>query len=172
VPDGNGKRGAYERKYNYTLSGSGVPSAVEYPMGTEHEALVFKEQCNSYRALSRSFAQLATDIIRMKKWNVEIFKNKTNLDKATYSRIVNDEDINRKWSLRTVMAFCVGAGIGLELARTLLSAAGFSLGGSDEHCAYRFLLSNYCGKSIDDCNEFLERHGIEPLGGRTRNTDG
>ena len=161
---GDSKRGVYERKY--IMSGSSAP-AVEESLGElETAALAFREQCAVYSIVKPTFPELALKVMREKHWNVEIFKEKTHLDKTVYSRIVNADD--RRWSLRTVVTFCIGAGLGLESAQPLISAAGYSLDTSREHNSYAFLLTMFRGKTIDQCNALLEYMGFDPLGGGAR----
>jgi len=77
----------------------------------------FKEQFADFRAITPTFAHLAADMMKRKRWNSVTFKEKTYLDDATYSRIVNKEE--KEWSLRTVMAMCVGLGVNVRAADKL-----------------------------------------------------
>ncbi|MDT8900240.1 ImmA/IrrE family metallo-endopeptidase [Anaeroselena agilis] len=126
----------------------------------------FEEQFADYRAITPTFAQLAADLMKRKRWNSVTFKEKTHLDDATYSRIVNNEE--KEWSLRTVMAVCVGLGVNARTTDKLLAAAGHTLSTSREHQLFSFLLTSFEGQSIDECNTFLESMEIMPLGNRPR----
>jgi len=126
----------------------------------------FQREFDTYRAITPSFSRLARQLMERQHWNSSIFKEKTLLDEATYSRIVNGED--KLWTLGTVMAFCVGYGVDKETGDRLLEAAGHTFGAHRKHRAYSFLLTGFQGKSIDDCNVFLESEGIAPLGSRPR----
>jgi hypothetical protein len=129
----------------------------------------FKEQFAEYRAITPTFAQLAVGLMKLKHWNSVTFKEKTHLDDATHSRIVNRAE--KEWSLRTVMAVCVGLGVNAQIADKLLAAAGHTLSASREHQLFSFLLTSLEGKSIDECNTFLESMEITPLGNRSRKRD-
>ena len=84
---------------------------------------------------------------------------------TAYSRIVNNNTKNI--TLRTVASFCVGMGVGVETGEKLFAAAGMSFHNSKERYVYKFLLTDMEGRSIDDCNMFLESMGFELLGGRS-----
>ena len=129
----------------------------------------FEEQFAEYREITPTFGQLATGLMKRKHWNSVTFKEKTHLDDATYSRIINNEE--KEWSLRTAMAVCVGLGINAQIADKLLAAAGHTLSTTREDQLFSFLLTSFEGKSIDECNTFLESMEITPLGNRPRKKD-
>ena len=54
------------------------------------------------------------------------------------------------------------------LADRLFAAAGLAFNNSPEIFAYSFILTAMQGKSIDECNVFLESKGFKPLGNRLR----
>ena len=140
-------RGAYERKSNNDLTEKTVYYA--HPDSFEKEDIKFKEHCAIYRAGKKSFSEIASEIISIKKWNVEIFKQRTHLAASIYSRMINGSD--RSFSLRTVIAFCIGAGLNAETAKPLIAAAGYSFNLSPEHEIYTFILIAYHGKPIEEC---------------------
>ena len=109
---------------------------------------------------------------------------KTHLDKNIYYQIMGyDEKRNcrtlkgktaatRKTnvSMRIVTSFCIfciGVGASMKTVNSLLAAAGQANNDTDESNAYKFVMNNMHGSSIDECNEFLEPYGVELLGSKT-----
>ena len=138
----------------------------------------FFDEFEEFAAITPSFSKIAIGLMEREHWNSRIFKEKTLLDDATYSRIVggeknkNEKDKKKgksnNISLRTVAAFCVGIGASVDIADKLFAAAGLAFHNSEERFAYRFVLREMPGCSIDTCNDFLESLGYEPLGNRSR----
>jgi len=126
----------------------------------------FQKEFETYRAITPSFAAMARQLMERQHWNSSSFKDKTLLDDSTYSRIMNGSE--KHWSLDTVIAICVGLGVDRQTADKLLEAAGYAFGAGRKHRAYSFLFTAFRGKSIDECNAFLESEGIRPLGNRPR----
>jgi len=126
----------------------------------------FDDEFNEYSAATPTFGQLAIPLIKKRGWNSAIFKELTHLDDSAYSRIINDKTENI--SLRTVAAFCVGIGASKTFADKLFAAAGLAFNNSPEMFAYSFILTAMHGRSMDECNAFLESKGFTPLGNRQR----
>ena len=117
-------------------------------------------------SIAKTFAETAKTLMQHKKWNSVIFKEKTHLDDSMYSRIIKNNE--RPPSFRTAVAICVGLGVDAMTANKLISLAGYSFSLSKEHQAFSYLFSALHGKSIDECNAFLESVSIAPLGNRER----
>ena len=126
----------------------------------------FQKEFDTYRAISPSFSRLARQLMERQHWNSSSFRDKTLLDGSAFSRIMNGAE--KHWSFETVMAICVGLGVDRQTADKLLEAAGHAFGAERKHRAYSFLLTGFQGKSIDECNAFLESEHISPLGSRQR----
>ena len=125
----------------------------------------FESTYESHIAINQTFSQKAKTLMEHKKWNSLIFKEKTLLDDSMYSRIISNE---RTPSFRTAMAICIGLGVDVLTARQMLEGAGFTFSPSKEHQAYSYILSALHGKSIDECNAFLESISVKPLGNREK----
>jgi len=123
----------------------------------------FENEFSESSAIMPTFVELANEIIKKKGWSYSDFTKNTNLDSAVYYRITKDKK-PRKPNLRTVAAFCIGIGASIDTADRLLASAGFAIYNSKEIHAYRFVINVMRGRSIDDCNAFLETIGVEPLG--------
>ena len=124
----------------------------------------FDTDYENHLAITQTFAETAKTLMQRKKWNSVIFKEKTLLGDSMYSRLINNSD--RVLSLRTAVAICVGLGVDAMTANRMLSSAGYSFGSSKEHQAFCYLFSALHGRSIDECNAFLESLSILPLGTR------
>ena len=130
----------------------------------------FDTEFSNQQAITHTFAQTAKTLMARKKWNSVIFKEKTLLDDSMYSRIISNSE--RLPSLRTAVAICVGLGVDAITANRMLALAGHSFGQTKEHQAYCYLFSALHGKSIDECNAFLESVSVAPLGNRERKPAG
>ena len=155
------ERTRYEDGANYSI----IDNAEALLMLREN----FDTQYASHLAITQTFAETAKTLMERKKWNSVIFKEKTHLDDSMYSRLVNNSD--RLPSLRTAVAICVGLGVDAITANKMLALAGHSFGQSKEHQAFCYLFSALHGKSIDECNAFLESMSIAPLGNSQRSYD-
>jgi len=122
----------------------------------------FENEFSESSAVMPTFAELAYEIIQKKGWGYKEFVENTNLNAASYYRIKDNEESNT--TLRTVAAFCFGIRANIDIANKLFAAAGFAINNSKEIHAYRFVINVMRGRSIDECNAFLETIGVEPLG--------
>ena len=60
--------------------------------------------------------------------------------------------------MKVLVAFCIAYEIDMPVVEVLLHSAGYALRLSDKvHFAYYFLLTDYSGRSIAECNELLEQ---------------
>lgn len=99
------------------------------------------------------------------KWNSSIFQEKTLLSANDYSRLSSDH----KFKLPAYVAMAVGLGLSLDEFQKAIYLNGLSLDDKERtHNAYSFVLSMLQGKSIDECNAFLEHVGVETLGTHSR----
>ena len=127
-----------------------------------------------------TFYQLASDIIKKKRWSFDTFMEKTHLDKNIYYQILGcDQKPNNKKlkgkttaarksnvTLRIVASFCIGAGVNMKTINSLIAAAGQANNDTEESRAYNFVLKHMRGYSIDQCNEFIEPYGAPLLGSK------
>lgn len=126
----------------------------------------FAVEFADFEADTPTFWEHARALMYRRRWNSTIFKEKTLLDKSTYSRVVNGSDILP--TIRTAMAICVGLGLEIQTAGTLLALAGHTFSANKEGQAYKQLFTRMRGYPIDVCNDFLVFHGIAPLGNQER----
>ena len=117
-------------------------------------------------AITQTFSQSLNQLMRHRKWNRSIFTEKTQLDGAMYSRIINNKLKNP--TFHTVVTICASLGLSMTTTTKLLELAGYTFGTSEEHQIYSFLFSEMQGKSIDEMNEFLEFMSVRTLGSRNK----
>ena len=100
------------------------------------------------------------------KWNTSIFQDKTLLSPMDYTRIQKPD---HKFKMPAYMAMAVGLGLSLTEFQSVIKQAGLALiDGDKQDDAYVFVLSALQGKTIDECNEFLETIGLSALGTHSR----
>jgi hypothetical protein len=73
-------------------------------------------------------------------------------------------NIRYKFELGTVIAVCIGLSLPCYISTELVEKAGLAFKPTDEHIAYQHLLTEYCGRTIQDCNKALELAGFSPIG--------
>lgn len=94
------------------------------------------------------------------------FMSMTGLGEEVYRKA--EKNIKTKPSLRTIVAFAHGFGLNLTDTERLLQLAGHAFDESDEHQALKFCITGYAGRSIEDCNDFLNSYNYPPLGTQER----
>ena len=123
----------------------------------------FETEFEMYKKMNPTFTQIAKALMESKGWNSYIFKTHTHLDDSVYSRIINGND-KRRWSLHTIATFCFGIGASDYYITQMLTAAGHAFGAAREDRVYAYALNKYRGKSIDECNTFLDHMHVRRLG--------
>ncbi len=111
--------------------------------------------------IGESFSQLAFRYIEAKGYNRVVFAQKTLLSEKTYDRLKKNEVHTP--SLDTVMAICIGLKFTPAMCEELLKKAGFVLGNSPQHVAFKKLIYCFNGHSIYECNEVLEALGLAQI---------
>lgn len=117
----------------------------------------------SFRTLIREILDGETDMS---------FAYKTELSLNMLSRLKNQVDETDPPKMYTLISVCVGYDLDLLMAQALLHSLGLGFNrNKKQDYAYSFLLTRCRGKSIQECNEILEKLGIEPkfwLGSHSR----
>lgn len=100
------------------------------------------------------------------------FAYKTEFSPNMLSRLKNQVDETDLPKMYTLISVCVGYDLDLLMAQALLHSLGLGFNRNKKRdYAYSFLLTRCRGKSIQECNEILEKLGIEPkfwLGSHSR----
>lgn len=120
----------------------------------------FNKDFNTYNENVQSFSELISNILVHE--TAGTFERKTGLSQNMLSRMKNQISKKDPPKRNTLMSVCVGYNIDLPLASRLFDSLGVAFSyQSKRDYAYVFLLTECRGKSIDECNEILERLGIE-----------
>jgi hypothetical protein len=152
------------------LNGGRDGSVIDNAQELERKKNDFNARYEFYRATNKTFPELAATLMGLRHWNSTMFKEKTLLGDAEYSKLINKNGTydNKPWTLRTIMAICVGLGVDQLTGERMLSAAGLTFGASHEQQTYAYVLSSFHGASIDEVNTFLESVNVKPLGNLAR----
>ena len=120
------------------------------------------------KKLKRSQSTAITPALWMKQrmneehWYETTFETKTNLDKMNYSRVQGG---THKFTMRPLVAMGVGLSLDLSEMEEVLSLGGMTfIKGNREHEAYKYLFTAFYGKDINECNDFLTKVDVKPLG--------
>lgn len=128
----------------------------------------FEKQNNLRKSLfgNKSCWEMMYEIIQTRGLSKPHFCNLTGLGEEVYRKA--EKNIDTRPSLRTIVAFSRGLDLNIQTTEKLLQLAGHSFDDSDEHQALKFCITGFSGLPIDECNEFLESYGYEPLGTQQR----
>jgi len=112
------------------------------------------------KKINVSYRKIMRGIISDYNITVDKFMRKTHLSKSTYYNLVEGK---RKPAIETIVAFAVVFGISLRNIETLLRAFGLGFEHKNiVHHAYTRLIEQHSGKTITECNQILNKIGIEP----------
>ena len=106
------------------------------------------------------------EIIQTRGLSKPHFCSLTGLGEEVYRKA--QKNIETKPNLRTIAAFSRGLDLNIQTTEKLLQLAGHAFDDSDEHQALKFCITGFSGMPIEDCNDFLESYGYEPLGSKQR----
>jgi len=106
-----------------------------------------------------TFHETMKNIFEYRNWNSTKFENKTGLAKINYTRAMKE---NHNPTIRTIITICVALDINMMMTNYLLELKGFKLTMNDKvHRAYAYLIENFKGSDIEDCNIILAKMGVE-----------
>lgn len=106
------------------------------------------------------------EIITIKGTSKPHFCDLTGLGEENYRKA--EKGLNNKPTVRTIVAIGVGLSLDIDTVDNMLKLAGRSFMDNPEDRALKFCITGLSGYSIEDCNEFLESLGYEPLGTKER----
>lgn len=113
----------------------------------------------SFNALMKAYFQPLN--ISEHKYGAEIFE-RTGISDKVY-RTIRNGGADYCPSYRTVVALCAGLGLDITLAESLLQKGGRAFSNSDEHMAFKLILTAYRGCGITRQNDCLEILGYGRL---------
>ena len=112
--------------------------------------------------LPTSFSETLCAHMKRKGITVEQLAERSFLSVWNISRYRNTPYMSI--SLPTVICLCIGLKLHPILAGDLIRKAGYYLTNSPEHGAYQMLILTMTNNSIPECNEYLAKAGVQPLG--------
>lgn len=129
----------------------------------EHERQIishYDEDCNKSEIIVKSFQKILKDIIGEDTYIQ--FQDKTGLSANMFYDLKKWVGRQRPSSKSTIVSVCVGYDVGLKIAEELLRSQGSILNPHNKtDSAYIVILSEYRGKTVDECNALLEKLGIK-----------
>jgi len=107
--------------------------------------------------------QLVGALINQRKWNLEVFMERSGLDKNSFYKAKRGDPTPP--TLQTLMAICIAMNLDMSAVEMLFGAAGIKLSAAIPlHRAYIYIINHLSGQPIAVCNEFLNRLQIKALG--------
>lgn len=119
------------------------------------------ENARMYDMLSNNYLDC---LDKLKKWRKITFvqlANKVLMDERQLRRIFKGESSG---SLNALISICLAMHLPPEISFHIIEKSPFTLSMGDEnHRWYRFVLTYYYGRSMDEIRCFLNEHNVEPL---------
>ncbi len=122
-----------------------------------------REMVRVFNGMPSGFSDALVYLMDWRDITVEALAEAANVSDRTIRRLRTEPD--RRTSIKTIVAICIGLKLPPILSRALLTRSDFNLRGTEAHVAYDFLLSGCYTLSIHECNELLAEQGIKILGG-------
>lgn len=120
----------------------------------------YMEDILNNQKMIKPFIEIISEIIGND--TCEEFMDKTGLSKDMYYTIKNQTAKDKPHKKSTIVSVCVGYDAGIQIAEELLQSQGSHFNPHSKiDSAYILLLTEYRGKSVDECNELLERLEIK-----------
>jgi len=118
----------------------------------EIERKAFQSDYNLYAEMEMDFQEKLTVILEKKDKTAECLAGQVGIAPETLSRYKSGNGP----SFEVLVAICIVLKLDIKQSAALFSSLGYSfLGTSKEHYAYAYLIENYSGKTINECNEIL-----------------
>lgn len=121
----------------------------------------YNEDIERNKKIIKPFGQIVEDILGDDTY--QQFEYKTGLSPNMFYELKKRIGKDNQCQKNTIVSLCVGYDLGLQIANELFCSEGSGLNPhSDRDLAYVMLLTEFRGKSIDECNEILEMLKIKP----------
>lgn len=120
----------------------------------------FREDQSNNEKIIKPFTKMIEDILGDDTYDE--FQAKTELGHDMFyslkKRVNKDNPCNKS----TIVSVCVGYNVGLQIAEELLRSQGSSFNPhSERDAAYIMLLTECRGKTVEECNDLLEKIGVK-----------
>lgn len=117
---------------------------------------------------NKTFSEIVNEIMDCKGLTIEALQEKSKIDRRTICRLKSGKIKTQKRvmeympNMKTIIAFCVACNLDMLNTITLLESLGLSFKKTSlVDYAYCYLIANYSGKSIAECNAVLKNLGID-----------
>jgi len=128
----------------------------------------FKEDYKLSLKNNKRFSDIVKAIMNEKDLTIEKLSQKSNISVKTINNMRSGEITNKYREKReyiplykTIIAFCIACDLDMLNTITLLESVGLSFRKTNmTHYAYCYLVVNYRGKEIDECNKVLNNFNI------------
>lgn len=120
-----------------------------------------KELAEVMQNMPGGFSAALKHLMTWKGKTVEALAGDCCLDPKTIQRMRNNEAYET--TIETIVAICIALQLPPATSDALIDRSGCSLGVSEKHLTYRFLLNSCYTKTIYECNEMLHRLSFDPL---------
>lgn len=129
----------------------------EYEENREQQIIRrYHEDCSNNEKIIKPFSEIFKDIVGDDKYRD--FQDKTGLGTSMFYALRDRVDKEDPTSKGTIVSVCVGYNVGLQIAEELLRSQGSSFNPHGKRdSAYIMLLTEYRGKTVEECNELLEK---------------
>ena len=131
-----------------------------------NKAEQFKKRYEHTKKTHKTASEILLEYMDHEHWNSTLFKEHTNLDDMTYSRVKNNYE---KFTMKPLVTMGYALGLDLSEMEEVLKAAGLAFNPTKmEDQAYKYLFTAFPERDIDECNEFLENIGVQKLGSKQK----
>lgn len=138
-------------------------SSINNDVDAQAKAIIAynKELAEVMQNMPGGFSGALKHLMTWKGKTVEALAGDCCLDPKTIQRMRNNESYET--TIETIVAICIALQLPPAASDALISRSGCSLGVSEKHLTYRFLLNSCYTKTIYECNEMLHRLRLDPL---------
>lgn len=130
-------------------------------MNNDIENLVsqFEENFGIDGKLEKNFSEKFNILLKEKEIEVDEFMEETGLSDEIFDNYCRGKSDP---SLRSITAFCHAFEFDRNAFDSLLKAGGYTVNYRKKRdCAYAFLITDCADMSIEECNEFLKKVGLQ-----------
>lgn len=120
-----------------------------------------KELAEIIKKLPGGFTESLKMLMTWKEKTVEGLAEASFLDPKTIQRMRNNDDYEP--SIETTVAICIALQLPPAASYALINRSTHTLGVSEKHFAYDFLIRSWYTKPILECNAMLQRLGFDAL---------
>lgn len=120
----------------------------------------YKEDYSNSQKMIKPFTEIFAEIVGTDTYNE--FQDKTGLGPTMFYNLRKWFSRKKPCSKSTIVSVCVGYDVGLKITEELLRSQGSSFNPHNKiDSAYIMLLTEYRGKTVEECNALLEKLEIK-----------